>query len=204
MYRLQWKEGLIKKVYESKTHPASPLEDILEETPQGPEEFRSVVVTGTFDPQIQLKWMVRTHEGRPGYHLIVPFHLTMGATLLVDQGWVPQGMTIPSSQDPSVQTLTLRIRHGQEATPFTPENNVGKNELYLLDPKGLSRQLGLMTLLPYYGVMIEPSSQPYPLPLEPTLAIRNHHLSYALTWYTLALALGVIYVMYRHRQEKQS
>lgn len=200
LYRLEWKQSLQQQLTKVLGQPAQHLEDFIQENSAPPQEFQKIVVTGTFDPTRHLKWMARTHEGQHGYHLIVPFHLSMGATILVDRGWVPQGVTAISLPKEN-ETLTLMVRYGQIPSLFTPESNMSKGEIYHIEPKEIARDLELMTLLPYYGILLNPPQDMYPIVSEPQLSLRNHHLSYALTWYALALALAVIYVIYIRKQQ---
>ncbi len=43
-----------------------------------------------------------------------------------------------------------------------------------------------------------------PLGAETRIHLKNHHLAYAITWYTLAFPLLVIYVLHQPRSEDRS
>lgn len=201
LYRMKWKEALLQRIAVVIEQPAQPLENVLEKENKEPDEFRRIIVKGTFDPELHLKWMSRPYKGEVGYHVIVPFYLNSGGTVLVDRGWVPQH--IKDFETPLGETtLTLMVRQAHASSVFTPLNRIEKGEIFSIRPKEIAKELGLMTLLPYYGVVVGEKGRTYPLAVPPYLNINNNHFSYALIWYFLALALAVIYVIYSHNLKR--
>jgi surfeit locus 1 family protein len=48
------------------------------------------------------------------------------------------------------------------------------------------------------------SSARYPIPSGAQITLRNDHLEYALTWYSLAGVLAVIFILYHRRRPQQT
>jgi len=51
--------------------------------------FQRVSLLGSFDTQHQFLLDNRSHEGRPGYEVLTPLDLLDGRTVLVNRGWAP-------------------------------------------------------------------------------------------------------------------
>ena len=84
---------------------------------------------------------------------------------------------------------------------FTPENEPAKNAWYFVDIGGMAKVAGMPLRSGYY-IVASKLDLPGGLPKggQWRLDIRNDHLQYALTWYSLALALLVIYILYHRRK----
>ena len=85
---------------------------------------------------------------------------------------------------------------------FTPDNAPADGAWFYLDQAQLATALNLTAVAPFY-VQRAPGGGPpgtYPVGSVPDIALRNPHLQYALTWYALAGALLVIYVMFHMRR----
>ena len=60
----------------------------------------------------------------------------------------------------------------------------------------MATALGIYPVKPYYIVSgIKLTQSKFPIPAKPTVKIDNNHFSYAITWYSLAFSLAVIYFM---------
>ena len=68
----------------------------------------------------------------------------------------------------------------------------------------MAKKAGLPEIRPY---LVEGLRQTipggFPVGGEIRVALRNDHLQYAITWYSLALALVVIYVLYHRKLEDE-
>jgi surfeit locus 1 family protein len=85
-------------------------------------------------------------------------------------------------------TVVGHLRESERAGTFTPANNPAKGQWYTADIAEISRGLGLERVRPFW------------VATGPAPALPNDHLQYAATWYSLAVALIVIYVLARRRQ----
>lgn len=202
--RLHWKQDLIDKLNSRSTATAvaPPAEgDSLE-----PFEFQRVRVAGVFQNDRELFLIGRALNGEPGIHILTPLQPDDGsAAILVDRGWVPfEGREAASRQNgqiPGPVAVEGIVRLQKPPGYFTPENEPGNNTWYFVDIDGMSKTAG-MHLRPGYYVVSDVVDLPGGLPKggQWRLDLRNDHLGYALTWYGLAIALLVIYIVY-HRRE---
>ena len=197
LYRLQWKENLIQTFDHRLAQPTQNLDHVLlTQTPI--VEFTPVQITGTFLKDFKLKLQGRSHKGQIGYHLIMALRQTDGVTILVDRGWMPLAQTYETT--PSSLTLKGYIRLKSDYNFMTPANQYNRGEIYRLDPLEVARIFNLKNMVPFYMVETGPVLKDvYPSLAQPVLHLRNNHLQYALIWYTLALALIVIYILFRQQ-----
>ena len=140
-------------------------------------------------------------RGKLGYHLIVPLQLAGGSRILIDRGWVP--FTEPYSPGKLSGAFSIEgyIRLHSDRNFMTPQNRYEEKEIYALYPGEIASHFHMNTLLPFYIVQTEPlDKSPFPVPATFSFSLRNFHLQYAITWYVLALLLGIVYILYLRRQ----
>jgi len=207
--RLDWKQGLIDKLQSRASLapsaiPAGPLD---EES----HEFLPVQVTGTYDHDNEFHLVNRALNGKAGINVVTPLRLADGSTVLVNRGWVPfearDRSLRPEGLPEGAQTVTGLLRFVkprswiQEAV--VPENEPDNNAWFNIDPPAMAAKLGLSTL-PVHYVLSSDQSERGNLPRgrQWSLDIKNDHLQYAITWYSLALTLLVIYVLF-HRKPRE-
>jgi len=163
--------------------------------------YRRAQLSGRFHHDKELYLTPRTLEGGLGVHVLTPFTLDAGAVVLVDRGWVPVERIAASSRPKGQVVGSLRLegvaRPLARPNAFTPDNEAANNRWYWVDLPEMEKAVG-MPLLP---ILVEAGSDPNPggLPIGRlgTIDIRNDHLSYAVTWYALAVGLVAVVVVYR-------
>ncbi|HEY9309485.1 MAG TPA: SURF1 family protein [Microbacterium sp.] len=215
--RNQERSGQLALVAENYDAPAVPLADLIpadgELDPQ--DEWRPVVLTGTYLADDELLARNRPHGGTSAFEVLVPFRLDDGRVLLVDRGWVAPGQDQPVPDavpaPPSGEaTVVVRLRPG-EALPSSgrsaPEGQVPTINLGLIAdtiPAGAGDALEQSA----YGVMVseDPAPATAPSALEPPSDDPGPHLSYAIQWILFAV-MGFVFIGYvirterRHRRE---
>ena len=208
--RLEWKETLIDRLQ-------SRAEAAPESLPPGDLniaewEFRRVTLTGHFLHEDELHLLNRSLNGNPGLHVITPFRrtdVTHAPAVLVDRGWVPFALKDKKTRKDGLiggeVVVEGIVRFQRPITGlqrvFLPENEPANNMWYSIDAAQMSVQTGY-PVTNYYvvdGNTDVPGT--YPVGRQWTLDVRNDHLQYAITWFSLAAALAVIYVLF-HRQRK--
>ncbi len=195
--RLGWKTDLIATLEARRLAPPAVFADVLSDPPAF--EFGRAVVTGTFAADSDFYVANRVRDGRVGVHVVTPFRLASGETVLIDRGWVPQGWreTPPAGE----QTFEGFVRRFPAQGRFTPDNDVRGNVWYSIDPAEMAGAAGLDAVAPVY-LMAVPGLDGDKLPAgqRPGINLRNNHLGYAITWYGLAAALiGVFVAAHRRR-----
>ncbi len=199
MNRLAWKQGLIQAFAERVS--AEPLTVPPACAAAGDLEYRRVRLSGQYLNDREMYLAGRTFNGRGGWAVLTPFRTGDGTLVIVDRGWVPLDRKDPKTRPQSLiqgpTTVEGLIRRANLRTYFTPENEPEKNLWFSADVEAMAKLAGLAGTRPY---LIEGLRQPipggFPVGGEIQVALRNDHLQYAITWYALALALMVIYVLY--------
>jgi surfeit locus 1 family protein len=176
-------------------------------------EYRRVTVRGIFRHGEELHLLNRSLNGNPGLHVLTPFERTDvpgNPTILVNRGWVPFDRKDPATRTEGLIQGEVAVagilRFPREVTGlqrvFLPENEPANNMWYDPNLAQMEGEIGA-DLLNYYLVDGRAETPGlYPVAKQWRLDIRNDHLEYALTWFTLAIALLVIYVVY-HRPPKK-
>ena len=94
--RLQWKLGLIAEVQRNLAAPPISLDEALALGDRA--QYRRVAVDGTFDNAKEAYAFATDANGALVYHVIVPFMVRDGRTMLVDRGIVPKERFDPSTR----------------------------------------------------------------------------------------------------------
>ena len=201
--------ALVEQNYDA---PPVPLDELI---PAGGEldpadEWRPVVLTGSYLADDQLLVRGRAHGGTAAYEVLVPFELEDGRVLLVDRGWVPPGETqnepdvVPAPPEGDV-TVIVRLRPGEPLPPSgrsAPEGQVPDDPP--ADRRGGDRPGGGEALeQSAYGLMDseDPAPRDAAQPLEAPSADPGPHLSYAIQWILFAI-MGFVFIGYIIRTER--
>lgn len=197
--RREWKQQVLEMRAQRITAPTLALADIGDDGEPDLFEYRPIRLTGRFDGSRSLKLLSRTRAGRVGYHVVTPLAADGGVTVMVDRGWVPvEGKVDVLAAPPGLVSVEGYVRAFETPGPFTPDNNLETGDWFYFDRVEMAAAAGLDTVAPFY-VQQAPGAAPpglYPAGDVPNIALRNSHLQYALTWYALAVALLVIYVVF--------
>jgi surfeit locus 1 family protein len=212
--RLQWKTALIQELEIRGAGPAIPLlldarisaEDLM---------FRRVTVTGHYMHEAEMHLLNRVRDGMPGINVFTPLvRADGGNTLLVNRGWVPMdwpGTPIENQGAESVIVeVTGVVRIPEPPNWLTPGNEPEKNDWYFIDLAGMSAAAGVLPFSDYYvfatgekNLAGEPVPWLAPDPNEWRVNLPNNHLTYAITWFSLAGALFVIYAIFHTRRRDE-
>lgn len=205
--RLSWKETLIKTMQDRSSEPRLTLEDFLKTNSDFKEkEYHRLSLKGRYLHDQEAHLLGRTHDGQVVYHIVTPFLLESGTTVLIDRGWVPAKI---SSKDPSIsrpegtveEKAFLKLKTSKNF--FTPDNNYVTKELYYIDPSEYAQNKSLTTLVPFLVIREGGENVSYPRVQKTAIQqLRNNHLEYAITWYSLAIVLVIFYVLFL-RQRRQ-
>jgi surfeit locus 1 family protein len=197
--RLHWKLALIARVSSHMSAPALPLNAIQAMTTDE-AQYRHVTLQGRFDHAHEA-YVFTTDAGAPVYHVLTPFILADGRVLMVDRGEVPKekldAATRRSGNVSGPTQVTGVWRVPDAPGSFTPPPNVAHRIWYARDLAGIAAADHLTLAAP---VVIEADSTPnpggWPRGGQTVVAFRNQHLSYAVTWFGLALCLLGVWFAY--------
>lgn len=204
--RLGEKEALIARVEQRSTQSPQPIPpaDRWASLRAEDYDFMHVRATGRFIDGRDALVFAAPPEGasrEPGYWLLTPFALTGGGLVLVDRGFLPAskaGDAAVRAAPPGEAPLVGLLRAPERRNPFTPADQPEKGVFFARDPAAIAAALGLADVAPFALVIdAAPAAGPdWPRPVGGVPTIVNNHFSYAVTWFSLSLALLVIFALY--------
>ena len=195
--RLHWKLAILAQIARAEAGPPVPL-------PAAPTPFEKVEVTGHLRDDLAATFGadVRDTPRGPvlGTQLIVPLERPGAPPILVDRGWIPDKPPHPVASTGEEVTLEGYIHPGDMPGWFSASDNPGARQFYTLDPAVIGAALGLPHVAPFVLIVMgQPPADGYPIPAQHLPQPPNNHLSYAITWYGLAVALVVIFVIWARK-----
>ena len=200
--RLFWKEALIERyITQSQSNPIK-NPSILDYS--NINEFKSVELSGSFLHKDEVYITGKTYEGNAGFHVITPFNLSNNKIILINRGWVSEGYRNPKKRKFSLVEgqIVLKgiVRFPQKKGYFVPENDGNNGFWFTIKPNEIINFLNLTSnqVINNYYIDALRQGEKLTLPIGVTgkPKLRNQHLSYAVTWYGLALSLLFVYFSY--------
>ena len=200
LQRLQWKLNLIATVNGHMTAPPVSLDTILVMKPDD-AQYRRVMLHGRFDHTREAYVFTTDASGAPVYHVLTPFKTDDGKTLMVDRGAVPKEMLDPATRaqgNPAGDVQVTGVWRAPDAPGFfTPAPDIAHRIWYARDLGTIAAANHLVLSAP---VVIEADATPnpggWPKGGQTVVSFRNQHLSYAVTWFGLAIVLLCIWFSY--------
>jgi len=164
-------------------------------------EYRRVTLRGRFLHDREMLLSGRSWGGRLGYYVITPLTLRGGGAVLVNRGWVPLDRKDPKSRTQGQAEGEIALAGHLRAQPpkgtFSPNNDPAKNFWFQIDIAQMGKHAGLGDVRPFFIQAGEPApSGGLPRPVPVRIDLPNDHLKYALTWFALAAAFVVIFVIW--------
>jgi surfeit locus 1 family protein len=205
LQRLQWKEGLIAERAERISAPSIPLPGPSDQV--SGLEYHRVQVTGELLHGKEIFLGARSLNGNAGYHLVTPLRLDDGRVLFVDRGWIPLDRKEPgkraAGQIAGRIPLSAVIRLKGVQNWLVPDNRPDLNFFFWMDLPAMARLTALPQAETRFYLEAGPAKNPggYPIGGQTRVDLPNDHLQYAITWFSLAVALIVIYILYHRRAE---
>lgn len=206
LQRLRWKEGILSSIAKPGLASFEPVENIIPNYKDiASYNLKNVRLKGRFLHNLEIKVMPRTLKGKSGAHLLTPFALSSGKTVIINRGWIPDHLSRPVriSRPQGETELFGFIRQPTSAGMFTPQNDPPKGLWFHINLKEISQFLAktdknrTKDMLPFY-VMQKPDGnfRVYPIPIDFSSTLPNNHLQYALTWFFLAFGFILGYIGY--------
>ena len=199
--RLQWKLALIATVNSHMAAAPVPLDRILAMT-RDEAQYHRVRLNGRFDHAHEVYVFTTDASGAAVYHVLTPFKTDDGRTLMVDRGEVPKERLGPASRaDGNVLgevsvTGVWRIPDAPNML-FTPPPEAGRRIWYSRNVSAMAAVDHLTLAAP---VVVEADATPnpggWPKGGQTLISFRNQHLSYAVTWFGLAICLLGVWLAY--------
>lgn len=208
--RLQWKQDLIARV-NARVH-AEPVEapkpSEWASINQERDEYRRVRLSGTYLNDKEVLVHALTERGA-GYWVLTPMRTADGAISFINRGFVPgeSSLSAAKATEPleGEVTVTGLLRMSEPDGFFLRPNDPERNDWNSRDVKVFAEMLKLGDVAPYF-IDADASANPQNIPVGglTVISFRNHHLSYAITWFVLAamVAAATIFVWRQERLPK--
>ena len=174
------------------------------------DEFRRVSFSAIYEPRLDAMVYssgsaIRPDISGPGTWAFIPARLPSGETLAIDAGFVPNTMQDRGVQDRAVAGLitgkpvamTGYLRFPEAAGTFTPDVEHTKRLWFARDHLAMAQAFGWERVAPFYIDLETPVPQngiPKPGPLQ--VQLKDDHLQYAITWFTLAFAVAIAFAVW--------
>ncbi|KAG2076859.1 SURF1-domain-containing protein [Suillus decipiens] len=200
MQRLQWKVALIDELQE-KLHREPiilPKRVNLSVVPEF--VYRRVLLRGRWDHKNSMLLGPRVREGSHGYHVVTPLIRSDGTTVLVDRGFIAKEFadanTFEREEAGEVEILGM-LRTSHTRNSFTPDNKPAEGTWYWADIDAMADYAGgeaahvqPVFVEQIYGGSSQDAasrlSKGIPLGRAASVDVRNAHLSYVITWFSLS------------------
>jgi cytochrome oxidase assembly protein ShyY1 len=184
------------------------------------DEFRRVHFAATYaalpDAMVYSSGSaVRADISGPGTWAFLPARLPAGETVSVNTGFVPNTMQDRAQQDRAVGRLitgqpvklTGYLRFPESAGTLTPAENIAKRLWFTRDHLSMARALGWSEgskqVAPFYIDLETPVPESgIPKPGALTVHLKDDHLQYAVTWFTLAGAVVIAFGVWWRGQKR--
>lgn len=181
------------------------------------DEFRRVSFTATYaalpDAMVYSSGSaVRKDASGPGTWAFLPARLPSGETVVIDAGFVENSMQDRSVEDRAVMklvtgqpaALTGYLRFPEPSGWLTPAEDRSKRLWFVRDHLAIASALGWGAVAPFYVDLERPAPEngiPRVGPLD--VHLKDDHLQYAITWFTLAGAVLIAFAVWA-RGRRQS
>lgn len=202
--RLIWKEGLIAA--RSAAVAAAPVAAPRDAAEARGMEFHHVTDEGVFLNDKEIFLGATSEGGVNGYQVLTPLREAGGRIVFVDRGFVPAELKDRSKRMAGEPSGPVRIEGLLRLPPagrpnwFLPDNRPDLNYWFWVDLPAMAAADKLDTVAPFYiDADATPNPGGWPQGGVTRLALPNNHLQYAITWFSLAVAMIVIYVLFHRR-----
>ncbi|MDC0391621.1 SURF1 family protein [Candidatus Pelagibacter ubique] len=188
--RLNWKLELINQIESS-------LKDIpVNLSNSKHKNYLRIKTTGSIDFEKQIYLYSLNEKGKPGFEVINPLKVGNNNYLL-NRGWIP----FNKKEDETINVIDENYINGvlrKQIKPnmFKPENDLSENYWFTLDRDDIFKFTG-KNFSPY--VIYLSGNNEFPKPKSITANISNNHKKYALTWFSLAISILLIYLYLRKK-----
>jgi surfeit locus 1 family protein len=190
LYRLNWKLNLLSEIENSLKN------DPVELSKVDKKNYLRIKTSGIVDFNKQIYLYNLNESGKPGFEVINPIIIN-NENYLINRGWIP----FNKKDKPEVNLInesnivgTLKLQH--EASTFKPDNDINKNYWFTLNREDISKYTGKK--FSDYIIYLN-GDYKLPKPKVITANISNNHKKYAITWFSMAISILLIYLYFRKK-----
>ncbi|MDA8569479.1 SURF1 family protein [Candidatus Pelagibacter sp.] len=190
LVRLNWKLDLIEQIQSSlKDEPININNTAL-------KNYLRIKAVGTIDFENQIYLYNLNEKGAPGFEVINPIKINK-ENYLLNRGWIPFNKKNEKEINIIDENNIVGILRKQiKANMFKPKNDISNNYWFTLNRQDLYKLTG-EKFSPY--IIYLSSKNELPKAKMITANISNNHKKYAITWFSLAISILLIYLYFRKK-----
>jgi len=165
-------------------------------------EYRRVTAAGEFLHDREILRVAAGETGGSRYDVMTPLREADGRVVFIDRGLIPVDLQDPAKraagQPAGLVRVTgiLRLPPQEKPSVFLPENKPERNLWFWLDLPAMAAAAKVAEVAPFYIVAdATPNPGGWPKGREVAEPLPNNHLQYAITWFALAIAALVVYLL---------
>ena len=188
--RLNWKNNLISEIENSFKNPP------VELTQSNQKNYLKIKTSGSVDFEKQIYLYNLNDNGTPGFEVINPI-LISNKNYLINRGWIP--FEKKGSQDINIfdeRNIIGTLKLQGRKNIFKPDNDIKENYWFTLNRKDILKFTGKE--FSSYIIYLDGNYQ-LPKPKKITANISNNHKKYAITWFSLAISILLLYLYFRKK-----
>ncbi len=190
LIRLNWKNDLILEIENSlKNQPIELKKSKL-------ENYLKIKTSGKVDFDKQIYLYNLNDGGTPGFEVVSPI-LIDSENYLLNRGWIPFEKKFSDDINKLDETKiigTLKLQGRKNI--FKPDNDIDENYWFSLNRDDILKFTGKK--FSKYIIYLNGDYQ-FPKPKKITANISNNHKKYAITWFSLALSILLLYLYFRKK-----
>ena len=188
--RLNWKNNLILEIENSLKNPPVQLSQ------SNQQNYLKIKTSGRVDFEKQIYLYNLNDSGTPGFEVLNPI-LIDGENYLLNRGWIP----FEKKDTPEINILDQNNIEGTLKTQgrkniFKPDNDIKENYWFSLNREDIFKFTGKK--FSKYIIYLDGNYQ-FPRPIKITANISNNHKKYAMTWFSLAISILLLYLYFRKK-----
>jgi len=190
LYRLSWKLDLINQIENSLKIEPIELQNVEK------KNYLRIKTSGQIDFEKQIYLYNLNETGKPGFEVINPIKIGK-EDYLINRGWI----SFDKKNKPEINIIdqkniigTLMLQ--SKSSSFKPKNEIDKNYWFTLDREDILKFTGRN--FSKYIIYLNGSYE-NPRPKLITAKISNNHKKYAITWFSMAISILLIYLYFRKK-----
>ena len=190
LYRLSWKLDLINQIENSLKIDPVELQNVEK------KNYLRIKTSGQIDFEKQIYLYNLNEAGKPGFEVINPIKIG-NEDYLINRGWI----SFDNKNKPEINVIdqkniigTLMLQ--SKSSSFKPKNEVDNNYWFTLDREDILKFTGKN--FSKYIIYLNGNYE-NPRPRVITAKISNNHKKYAITWFSMAISILLIYLYFRKK-----
>ena len=188
--RLDWKNNLILEIESSLKKPPVQLSE------SNATNFLKIKTSGSIDFDKQIYLYNLNENGTPGFEVINPLMID-SKNYLLNRGWIPFEKKDSEEIYEFEENNIIGILKSQgRKNIFKPDNDLEENYWFSLNREDILKFTGKE--FSKYIIYLNGNYQ-VPKPKKITANISNNHQKYALTWFSLAISILLLYLYFRKK-----